>query len=124
MAAQPSEPVQKPKGKPRGKPFAKDDPRRNPGGLSKDRRELREMLEGERDVVHTSLMTLVREGNPVAVVYAHRQLAGEPKQTVETKNTVAMATIDPRKLTAEQLRVMDEIEALLAGELHGGAENG
>lgn len=62
-----------------------DDPRRAPGGISKERRDLREALEGDGDKVHAALMTLVDSGNAQAVIYAHTQLIGKPKDRIEVK---------------------------------------
>lgn len=58
----------------------------NPGGRTKESiresRDLRAALELEGSAVHEALMALVRQRNATAVIYAHRQLVGEPTQTV------------------------------------------
>jgi hypothetical protein len=67
---------------PKGKPFPKG-ASPNPGGVSKEKRELMERLKGDADEVHDALMALVRTGNVQAVIYAHQHLVGKPKERIE-----------------------------------------
>jgi hypothetical protein len=70
----------------------------NPGGKPRDAKALRQALMQDGPEVHAALMALVRDGNPQAVIYAHRQLIGDPKQTIEVSEV--------RELSDEQLREM------------------
>lgn len=76
----------------RGKPFQKgEDVRRVPGGISKDRLDLRNALEADADKIHAALMRLVDADNAPAIIYAHTQLIGKPKDRVEVTGDVAAA---------------------------------
>lgn len=55
----------------------------NPDGAPKERVELRRALEGDAQEIHDALMALVRGGNAPAIIYAHTQLVGKPKERVE-----------------------------------------
>lgn len=65
-----------------GRPFPKG-ASGNPGGMSREQRDLRAALKNEGEEIHRALMNLVRRGNPFAIVYAHRQLVGEPRQRMD-----------------------------------------
>jgi hypothetical protein len=80
-----------------GRPFVKGESG-NPLGVPRSAWELRKALLQDGPEVHAALMTLVRDGNPQAVIYAHRQLIGDPKQTIEVSEV--------RELSDEQLREM------------------
>lgn len=59
----------------------------NPGGLTKEqareRADLRAALEGCGQEVHDALMRLVRADNAQAILYAHQQIIGKPKERIE-----------------------------------------
>lgn len=55
----------------------------NPDGAPRERIELRRALEGDAQEIHDALMGLVRDGNAPAIIYAHTQLIGKPKDRVE-----------------------------------------
>jgi len=61
----------------------KDDPRRNSGGVPPEVRELRALLVGDAKAIHDALMAAVKEGSVPAIIYAHTQLLGKPKERVE-----------------------------------------
>lgn len=66
-----------------------DDPRRAPGGFTPERTELRRALEADGDKVHAALMRLVDADNAQAIIYAHTQLIGKPKDRVEVSGDAA-----------------------------------
>lgn len=76
----------------------------NPGGMPAQvahaARELREALEGDAKEIHAALMAAVRDGNVPAIIYAHQQLIGKPKDRVEVSGT---ATTAIAALTREEL---------------------
>jgi hypothetical protein len=78
----------------------------NPGGMpakvAQAVRDLRAALEGDADEVHAALMRLVRADNPQAIIYAHTQLIGKPKDRVEVSGDAA-AQAWLGKLTAAQV---------------------
>lgn len=80
----------------------------NPGGVPKEEHDLRRLLAADGKDIHDALMDLVRAREPVAVIYAHRQLVGEPPQTVNHKHSVDAEELIER-LTDEEL---DELEKL------------
>lgn len=67
----------------------------NPGGMpgevAQATRDLRQALEGDRDRIHAALMRLVDADNAPAIIYAHTQLIGKPKDRVEVTGDVAAA---------------------------------
>lgn len=77
------------------------DARRAPGGFSPERLDLRRRLEGDAEEIHTALMQAVREGNVPAIIYAHTQLLGKPRERVEVNDTTAATWMG--KLTPAQV---------------------
>lgn len=80
----------------------------NPGGLTKEQREardlIRELLTGEAEAVHKALMTRIREGSDVLIKYAHEQLHGKAPDKLEAE---VSKTPDPfAELTVEELRAL------------------
>lgn len=67
----------------------------NPGGMPKAVasavRDLRAALEGDKDRIHAALMRLVDADSAPAIIYAHTQLIGKPKDRVEVSGDAAAA---------------------------------
>ena len=84
----------------------------NPGGQSKEKRDLLEALRGEGETVHKALMDLVRDGNATAIIYAHTQLAGKPKDRVEISGpngkTLKVGIYDLTRLSDDKVRQLEE----------------
>jgi len=84
----------------------------NPGGQSKEKRDLLEALKGEGETVHAALMDLVRHGNAQAIIYAHTQLAGKPKDRVEISGpngkTLKVGIYDLTRLSDDKVRQLEE----------------
>ncbi len=57
----------------------------NPDGVPKATLALRRALEGEAEEIHQALMSLVRDGNVPAIIYAHQQIVGKPKERDDDK---------------------------------------
>lgn len=73
---------------PKGTPFPKGKSP-NPGGVSKEKRALLERMQtDDAESIYASMMRLVREGNPPAVLRAFEYVAGKPKEQVELNATV------------------------------------
>jgi hypothetical protein len=90
-----------------GRPF-KPGKSGNPGGVSKEKRAFLERLRtDDAEEVYTSLMDLVRQRNPSAVIRAWEWVVGRPRESVEVSGPggapLTVARIDPSKLTAGQL---------------------
>jgi phosphoenolpyruvate-protein kinase (PTS system EI component) len=103
----------------------------NPGGrtsdAAKEQAHLRNALAGEGDEIHAALMALVRAGNSQAIIYAHRQLVGDPKQTAEVdQRTTARIEVtdaaepEPSRI-AGVLEVLDRVGRVPRLEVIGGA---
>ncbi len=65
------------------KPWAKGESG-NAAGVPKATLALRAALARDSDEIHDALMRLVRDDNPAAVIYAHQQIVGKPKEREET----------------------------------------
>ena len=81
------------------------DKRRSPGGLTREIRAagdaLRAALEQDGPRIHEALMRLVDADNSPAIIYAHTQLIGKPKDRVEVSGD-ALVLAWMAKLTPEQ----------------------
>lgn len=84
----------------------------NPGGVSavaaKAAHELRAALEGDAQEIHAALMSLVRDGNVQAVIYAHQQLVGKPKERVEIEGVAGDSVLIG--LSREEILKIAQIE--------------
>lgn len=68
---------------PKGTPFPKGKSG-NPGGQSKEKRAFLERMQiDDADDIYDSMMRLVREGNPPAVIRAFEYVAGAPKKVID-----------------------------------------
>lgn len=78
----------------------------NPGGMAAElanaRHDLRAALENDAEKIHAALMRLVDADNAPAIIYAHTQLIGKPKDRVEVSGDAAAATW-LSQLTASQV---------------------
>lgn len=71
---------------------------------------LRRALAADRGEVHDALLRLVKADNPQAVIYAHQQIYGKPKERIEVDDKRNNPYDD---VPAEQLIAMlDRINAL------------
>ncbi len=76
----------------------------NPAGLSKAAKQARDVLHNklaqDADIVHDALIKLIQDGNSPAILYAHQQLYGKPKDVLEV---TAVASNPFEGFTAEEL---------------------
>ncbi len=88
-----------------------DDPRRNKGGMPQPIRDLKAALQGDAGEIHKALMKLVKNGNAQAVIYAHTQLIGKPKESVDLSGSVEVT--GDANLKALSIEQLDQLESLL-----------
>jgi len=88
----------------RGKPFAPGaDPRRSPGGQSKEKRAFLERLKSDdADEIYAAFMGLVRDGNAPAILRAVEYLAGKPPNATEDNEAIRQSlTVVVQSLAAK-----------------------
>jgi len=75
--------------------------------------ELRAALASDRTEIHAALMKLVREGNPQAVIYAHRQLVGEVPEFVKQaeEEPASMPSAEDAAAAAAELQKLNELDS-------------
>lgn len=82
--------------------------RANPGGLTKEAREkrdlMRQLLCNDAEEVHEALMRGIRADNPLLVKYAHEQLHGKAPDKLEADVTTSGNPFG--ELTVEELRAL------------------